>query len=537
MKFSDLDLRELLEFNDGLIRFAGERSLILSVNVMGLLRKELIHMLGHQTTKGIFLRMGFAHGWTTAERIKNDLPWDSEDEWRRAGGRIHALKGHVKVEIPAWREDQPEPFAWSVWQDSYEADVHLQHLGEASEPVCWNLTGFAGGYLSYVTGRRVIAREERCRGKGDADCFLVARFEQDWNGEVDDIVELLANPCLESGLNSITETLRKLDQQIEVKARRMRRPYVSEHIIARSTEMGRVLDLAKRVAKVDSIVLVGGESGVGKERVANLIHEKSARQSGPFLAVNCGAVSENLLESELFGHVRGAFTGASQDRAGLFEAARGGTLFLDEVGELPHPMQVKLLRVIQEREVRRVGENRARSVDVRLLAATHRDLKEEVEAGRFRQDLYYRLKVIEIRIPPLRDRKDDILPLARHFLEKLAQRFGRQEITGFSPEAADTLLRYAWPGNVRELENAVEHAMVLSEGPRVQLLDLPQDVRASGTSERPQSGPQTLAQMEKTAILAAMAANNGNQNQTARELGIGTATLYRKLKKYRDEGA
>ena len=201
-------------------------------------------------------------------------------------------------------------------------------------------------------------------------------------------------------------------------------------------------------------MLITGESGSGKERIARFIHDESARTAGPFLAINCAAVPETLLESELFGHARGSFTGASQDRAGLFEAANGGTLLLDEIGDVSAAMQVKLLRVLQEREVRRVGENRARSINVRVLAATNRDLLADVHAARFRQDLYYRLRVVEVVVPPLRERREDILPLARQLLAGAAKRFGKK-VSNLTPEAANLLLRYAWPGNVRELENAV----------------------------------------------------------------------------------
>ena len=202
------------------------------------------------------------------------------------------------------------------------------------------------------------------------------------------------------------------------------------------------------------------------------------------MAVNCGAVPETLLESELFGHARGAFTGAERDRPGLFEAANGGTLFLDEIGEISAGMQVKLLRVLQEREVRRVGENRSRPVDVRVVAATNRDLAEEVAAGRFRQDLYYRLRVIELRVPPLRERREDILPLARVFLAETARRMGRK-VTGFTPRAADQLLRYAWPGNVRELENAIERAVALCSGSRIEVEDLPEELRVGPAEAAP----------------------------------------------------
>ena len=533
MKFSELDLRELLEFKDGLIRFAGERSLLISANILGLLRKELNYLLGAHTTQGLYLRMGFTHGWMTAERIRQDLPWDSDDEWRRAGGRLHALQGHVLVEVPKWRSDEPEPFAYSVWRDSYEAEQHLRFIGHSQEPVCWMLTGFVSGYLSFANGRRVIAREEQCRACGDAVCHMVARFEDDWNGEVDDIKALLDSPCLADGLSHMRDTLLEVEKHIEAKTRQLGQAGIDESgIIARSEAMRRIIDLARRVARVDSVVLVTGESGSGKERVANLIHQESDRAHGPFLAVNCGAVTESLLESELFGHTRGSFTGATQDRAGLFEAARGGTLFLDEVGELPHTMQVKLLRVIQEREVRRVGENRARSVDVRLIAATHRDLAAEVAAGNFREDLFYRLKVIQIRIPPLRERKDDVLPLARFFLKKMGARLNRDDLTGFDPNTANLMLHHSWPGNVRELENAVEHAVVLASESRIKPEDLPEELHTQTVQTITATPGKTLEEVEKDYILATLESNGGNQTKTAQQLGIGTATLYRKLRKY-----
>ena len=303
-------------------------------------------------------------------------------------------------------------------------------------------------------------------------------------------------------------------------------------IISKSPAMRQVVDLARRVAKVDSTVLITGESGSGKERIARLVHEESTRAAGPFIAVNCGAITETLLESELFGHARGAFTGATQDRPGLFEAANHGTLLLDEVGEVSPAMQVKLLRAIQEREIRRVGENKSRKVDVRILAATNRDLSQAVTGGGFRQDLYYRLKVVELRVPSLRERKADLLPLARVLLSDAAKRMKR-EITGLSPDAADQLVRFDWPGNVRELENAMERAVALARGSRVELEDLPEEVRCPFPIALATSGSvRSLEQVEKEYIIAALGMNGGNQTHTAEQLDIGSATLYRKLKRY-----
>jgi DNA-binding NtrC family response regulator len=300
--------------------------------------------------------------------------------------------------------------------------------------------------------------------------------------------------------------------------------------------MARTLDLARRVAQVDSTVLLTGESGVGKERVARFIHQESARTAGPFVAINCGAVPESLLESELFGHAKGSFTGANQDRPGLFEAANGGTLLLDEIGEVPPVVQVKLLRVLQEREVRRVGENRSRPIDVRVLAATNRDLVTEIQAARFRQDLYYRLRVVEIHVPALRERRDDILPLARAFLAD-ATRKTRGTVTGFTPAAANRLLRHTWPGNVRELENAVERAVVLAPRSRVDADDLPEDVSLAAPETAATGDVRPLAEVERDYILSAMRAVGGNRATAAKKLGIGTATLYRKLKEYQASGS
>jgi transcriptional regulator with PAS, ATPase and Fis domain len=296
--------------------------------------------------------------------------------------------------------------------------------------------------------------------------------------------------------------------------------------------MAQLVDLARRVAKVDSTILITGESGSGKERVARLVHEESTRAAGPFVAVNCGAITETLLESELFGHARGAFTGATQDRPGLFEAANGGTLLLDEVGEVSPAMQVKLLRALQEREVRRVGENKSRKVDVRVLAATNRDLARGVAAGDFRQDLYYRIKVVELHVPPLRERRDDVLPLARVLLADAALQMKRK-ISGLSPNAADQLLRYEWPGNVRELENTMERAVALARGSRVEFEDLPEEIRQAFPTPLATKGKiRPLEEVEKEYILAALELNGGNQTHTAEQLHIGSATLYRKLKSY-----
>lgn len=537
MRAADLDLRELLSFEPkgGILRFADQRALLFDAVALGLLRRELIGTLGPTGARALLTRFGYAHGWRTAETLKEGLPWESEEDWRRAGGFFHMLQGYVRVEPSGRSGDGPKPIAEAVWQDSYEAEQHLLHLGRADEPVCWTLTGYASGYLSHAYGREIYCIEERCRGRGDAVCQLVGRPLEEWGAAFDQHLPFYKMACLEASLQQVTEELKQVEKRLrarksELESASTAQPNPPTGLIAQSAAMQRVLDLARRVAQVDSTVLLTGESGVGKERIARLIHRESTRMSGPFVAINCGALPEHLLESELFGHVRGAFSGAIQDRVGLFEAANGGTLLLDEIGEISPALQVKLLRVLQEREVRRVGENRGRPLNVRLLAATNRDLAEATRNASFRQDLYFRLHVIEIRVPALRERHEDILPLARNFLALSAKGLGHRAL-GFTPGAAQRLLSYNWPGNVRELENAMERAAVLSTKSRIDVDDLPQEVGQTVSSSRP-GELRSLAEVERDTIKSVLEACGGNRGKAATALGIGVATLYRKLKSF-----
>jgi two-component system response regulator HydG len=308
--------------------------------------------------------------------------------------------------------------------------------------------------------------------------------------------------------------------------------YALGGVIARSEGMRRVLDLVARVAPTDAGVLIRGESGTGKELIARLIHAGSRRARGPFVAINCGALPEALLESELFGHVKGAFTGAVGARKGLFEEAHEGTLFLDEIGEMTPALQVKLLRALQDGEVRPVGATQAHTVHTRVIAATHRDLEALMREGRFREDLFYRLDVIALELPPLRDRREDISVLAEHFLAQFARRQGRHLRLGAG--ALDRLLAYAWPGNVRELENAMERTAILSRDDVVVAEDLPRHVAHPGAAPgRPGPGaPQTLAEAERAHILDTLERCGWSYSRAAEALGIGRTTLWRKLKEY-----
>jgi two-component system NtrC family response regulator len=303
-------------------------------------------------------------------------------------------------------------------------------------------------------------------------------------------------------------------------------------IVGDSDPMQELFSLVRRVAASDATVLIRGESGTGKELVARALHEASGRAAGPLVRVNCAALPETLLESELFGHEKGAFTGAHAPRQGRFEAAQHGSLFLDEIGDLPLHLQVKLLRVLQDREIERLGSNRPIPVDVRLLAATHRDLEAAVRAGRFRDDLYYRLNVVTLTVPPLRDRRADIGPLLDHFLTRFARDNGKT-IHGLTREARDMLLRYDYPGNVRELENLVERAVVLTRDDVIGLGDLPPALRqAPAAREEPATLPAATEELERRLIHDALAAAGGVQTRAADALGISERVLRYKLRKY-----
>jgi len=333
------------------------------------------------------------------------------------------------------------------------------------------------------------------------------------------------------------ETLRRenraLKEQISQQAQ-------FESMLAKSEAMVAVFKTVAKIADFKTTVLVTGESGVGKELVARALHARSSRKNAPFVAINCGAIPENLLESELFGHKKGAFTDASSDKRGLFEEATGGTLLLDEIGELPLNLQVKLLRVLQEETIRRLGDARDVKVDVRIVAATHRDLSAEVKAGRFREDLFYRINVLHVAIPPLRERREDVPLLVDHFVAKNNARLGTH-IRGVSAEARKILLEYGWPGNVRELENTIERAMVLCESDAVGAGDLPERVREALDPVQVQlrsgelSVKKTVAAVERILIGRALKKTGGNRTRAAELLEISHRALLYKIKDYKIE--
>jgi DNA-binding NtrC family response regulator len=535
MRAEDLDLKELLELKpeEGVVRFAGQRAVICDALSHGLLQKELVDSFGERTAQSIMSRFGYFQGRRMAMALKSKFKWDDEADWRRAGARILALQGLFLLDPKSLDIFGPDGGTWRV---SYEAEQQLLLKGRSDKPVCWNLCGFISGYLSFSLDKELYAVEDKCMGKGDAVCHVLIKSEAEWNHDSDGELAVFKRVEIDDALRDVTTRLKSTETELLEKRRKLSLLAKVEEdpldLMARSPEMRKLMDLARTIAPIDSTVLITGESGTGKERIARFVHEHSAHAAGPFIAVNCGAITETLLESELFGHARGAFTGATSDRPGLFEAANGGTLFLDEVGEISLAMQVKLLRALQEREVRRVGENKSRPINVRLVSATNKSLKAEIAEKRFREDFYYRLNVVELAVPPLRSRREDILPLARLLLAEAALRMKRP-VEGLTAPAADLLLSYPWPGNVRELANSMERAVAVSKTGRVDVEDLPPEVRLVMPLVSEKGVPRFLRDVEKDCILGALEKTGGNRRKAADLMGMGVATLYRKLKAYK----
>jgi two-component system response regulator HydG len=354
------------------------------------------------------------------------------------------------------------------------------------------------------------------------------------NGAYDYLTKPLDFDKLRLTIKRAMEHLQLKEENLLLK-RNLSQQFDRQNIIGRSPAMAKLLETVAQVAPSEATILITGESGTGKELIAGAIHFNSHRKEAPFIKINCAALTETLLESELFGHEKGAFTGADRRKEGCFVQAHGGSLFLDEVSEMPLTMQVKLLRVLQEREITRVGGEKVIPVDVRVITATNKDLLQLVKEGSFREDLYYRLNVVGLEIPPLRTREDDIPLLAQHFIEMFASK-NKKEIKAFTPKAMDSLLRYDWPGNVRELMNAVERGVVLAQSEYLDDTDLrifhEGSHENSGSVMLSHETPRPLEEVEKETVLRTLESTGGNKSETARRLGITRKTLHKKLKKY-----
>jgi transcriptional regulator with PAS, ATPase and Fis domain len=540
MRAADLQLNELVDFEEGRIALHGRRLVLHAVHAFAHLRGDLVRMVGPEQTRRLLTRFGYYWGHADAAAMKRIFTWSSMEELLLAGPRFHALQGAMRTDVRhlSWEAATGRFEMELVWRGSAEAEQHVAELGASEAPACWTVAAYMSGYASFCLKRPVVFIETQCRAQAaHRVCRATGRDRESWGEEV-----LLPHlPYFEEEdiigkIQVLTEELKRQQQEMERERQRAEglrsatRPIGEAFVESQSPAYQRVLDIAERVAPYDSSVLITGESGTGKEVLARHIHRLSRRAGRPFLAVNCGALPETLLESELFGHRAGAFTGAVQDRKGLFEQASGGSLLLDEVGEMPPSMQVKLLRALQEREIVRVGESQPRPVDIRVLAATNRHLPAEIRRGRFRDDLYYRLSVVEIEVPPLRERQQDLVPLARSLVERLAGTHGIKRAR-IDPRCYDYMTQYPWPGNIRELSNTLERALLMSRDGVVRPEHLPRPMlEPESAPAAPDRRPRSLAEVEREHIEAVLRHTNGNRTEAARILGIGATTLWRKMK-------
>jgi DNA-binding NtrC family response regulator len=547
---SDADLRRLVHFSagDGRIWLAGQRMLLVHAAALGGLRRELMQTIGREQTRRVLMRTGFASGERDAALARQVRGDAALFDMFAVGPQLHMLEGAVQVTPEQFEADRATGHFHGLfrWDHSWEVETHLRDFGSQAEPVCWMLLGYASGYTSAFMGRAVLFKEVACCACGEPHCRIEGRTVQDWpDGDA---------MRADYDADSLLVQLEQLHSQVETLRSSLEAADEQGPLVGHSRAFEQAVDLLRRAAGTQVTVLLTGETGVGKERFARSLHAMSARRAGPFVAVNCAALPGELIESELFGAEKGAYTGAAAARAGRFERADGGTLLLDELGELPMPAQAKLLRVLQNGEVERLGATQPRKVDVRVIAATHVDLEAAVAAGRFRRDLMYRLNVYPIRIPPLRERQEDIEPLAQHLLSRFAAVHGKS-VPGLTDRALDALHQHPWPGNVRELENLIERGVILAAaGKPVDVGDLfsslpgaaPVQVNADGQLERGvpegtctlyddvQRRGLSLPELEDALIQEAVRRAQGNLAAAARALGLSRPQLSYRLQRVRE---
>ena len=537
MLASDLQRLELIGIDEksGFPLFGDSRFIVFGMASLGRLQNDMIRSLGWEKGSIIYSRFGYEYGMGTALRIAELYAFDTPEELLKAGCVLQTMMGLATAsikEIQLDTENKRLRFS-GTWTNSFESTLWMAQTEPSGHPVCCIVSGMLGGYASAVIGTEVLVRETSCQAEGKECCSFEGRTLAEWGIDpaemrrvlsVDGIDEELSR--LKQELERAREDLARQNTEIKVLKTLTYQAEPDRKIICRSASMARLLITAEKVAATHSTVLIQGESGTGKEVLARFIHRHSTSAGKPFLAINCAALPPSLLESELFGHVKGSFTGAHSDKRGLFVEVGEGTLFLDEVGEIPLEMQAKLLRALQEREVRQVGGLKDIPFQARIIAATNRDLREMVAEGRFREDLYYRLAVFPLFVPPLRKRREDILLLARDFLARI-----QPGHPGFSPPAVRQMETYAWPGNVRELENWVEYAVVLSGRKRILPEHFPQPMNQA--SQDPlvslASDLPALEELEKRYTKLVLERTSGNKTEAAKILGIGISTLWRHL--------
>ncbi|WP_256217911.1 sigma-54-dependent Fis family transcriptional regulator [Burkholderia contaminans] len=550
------DLAKRLRFapQQGRIWLDDQRMMLMHISSLGALRQELIESLGKETARGLITRIGYqagTHDAAMARKVR--AGFNTYDDFL-AGPQLVSLEGIVHCEPIALDIDvgRGHYFGDFYLIDSSEAEAHIASYGIGNDAVCWMLIGYACGYTSAFMGRPILWREIECRGMGHAKCRVIGKPVEEWDDPQDDLRFLQIGDFVKWSLEPQT----MLPATSRIAERIARAPENSFGVVGISAGFNTVCHMVNKVAPTEATVLFLGESGVGKEVFANNLHRLSKRADKPFVAVNCASIPEHLMESELFGVERGGYTGATSSRPGRFERADGGTLFLDEIGTLSYTAQGKLLRALQQAELERVGDTRTRKIDVRVIAATNVNLREAVKAGQFREDLFFRLNVFPILVPPLRERRDDIPLMMNWFLQRLAKKHDKQ-ITGFRERAVDAMFNYDWPGNVRELENMIERAVILAEdggaldlchlfttgeeidvssfilkrSGNIALMDEPVETPSAPASTGPGARPG-LAETEVAMLRAAIAEANGNLSLAARVLGISRPTLAYRLRKY-----
>jgi len=544
------DLRAKLHFcsETGQIWLHEHRMLLVHAEAQAALRKELIDTLGMRRAQGLLTRMGYASGVRDAELARSRNPEDSDLESFMTGPQLHTLEGIVRVTPIKVELDRKVGSFYGefVWENSWEGQWHRHFFGIHNEPVCWTQIGYACGYTSAFMGRPILYKEVECIGMGRDNCRIIGKPIAEWD-DADQYGHLFTP-------ESITDQLLDLQTQlVQLRSNLGAQEGLSSDLKGNSPGFRAAYDLLKKAANSRITVLLLGETGVGKEMFARALHESGPRRDRPFVAVNCAAIPHELIESELFGVEKGAYTGAQASRPGRFERADGGTLFLDEIGDLPPAAQCKLLRVLQEGELERLGGERTRAIDVRVVAATNGNLRELIAAGRFRSDLYYRLNAYQITIPPLRERKEDIGLLAKSFLEKYSA-IHAKKLRGFTDKAKRALLTYPWPGNIRELQNMIERGVILAPGgTRIEVnhlfsscpadqpgefaLDRNGDINVNNWEaganlcETVFNGILTLDQVEAMLLETAVDKARGNLSSAARMLGLTRPQLAYRLKR------
>ncbi|MGB1542535.1 MAG: sigma 54-interacting transcriptional regulator [Spongiibacter marinus] len=544
------DLTEQIRFQsaEGKIWLSEQRMLLMDLSALAAFRRELVNTMGIERAKGFFLRLGYQSGLRDSELARKLRPTSSELDIFLAGPQLHSIKGMVKA-IPLQIEIDQEngDFYGEVeWVDSFEVEICQTELGQMDEPACWALLGYACAYTSSFMGREVIFREVSCRGCGDERCVIVGKPAEQWDDAEEFAAYFKADP--------IVEELYNLQAQVSSLRSSLEKQQGQYYGIGQSPSYNKVCKMIDKAAQGRVSVLLLGETGVGKEVIARSVHLRSERAEKPFVAVNCAAIPPDLIEAELFGVEKGAYTGANQSRAGRFERANGGTIFLDEVVELTSRAQATLLRVLQEGELERVGDSQTRKVDVRIIAATNESLEQAVSEGRFRADLFYRLNVFPVKIPPLRDRLEDLPLLVEHFLNKFHSEYDKRTM-GLSDKALELCKRYPWPGNIRELENVIERGVILTDNNETISQDFlfaapPPDTGDASSHCLDDGGNITqssavtgdwsddiltrqisLDEVESTLIQKAMKQANNNVSGAARLLGLTRPALAYRLKK------